>query len=79
MSKLHTGTQISAAEPLNANRVMHDSSCDASHNGTPTVDRARALYRSMNTYDIAQLLHVTEAEVFNLVFGHRAQTLRSKP
>jgi hypothetical protein len=33
---------------------------------------ARRLYRTMNTADIAQLLHVTEAEVFNAVFGTRA-------
>ena len=36
----------------------------------------RQLYRSMNTYDIAQVLHVREADVWNLVFGKRRAALR---
>lgn len=40
--------------------------------------RARALYRVMNTADIASLLFVSEAEVYRAVFGTRASTLRRK-
>lgn len=40
------------------------------------IDQARALYRSMNTYDIAQLLHVPEAQVYRAVFGTRAALLQ---
>lgn len=48
----------------------------SSRTGTPTLDRARALYRSMNTHDIAQLLHVPEAKVYRAVFGTRAALLQ---
>lgn len=42
------------------------------------IDQARALYRSMNTYDVAQLLHVRESDVWNHVFGTRAASLRQR-
>ena len=74
---MHNGTKISAPELLNANRVTRDSFGDASHIGTPKLDqRMRALYRSMNTHDIAQLLHVPEAQVYRAVFGTRAALLQ---
>lgn len=51
--------------------------------GSPDLEtlrrRMKEMYRSMHTADIAALLHVTEAEVFNAVFGTRAQTLGRKP
>lgn len=47
--------------------------------GTPKESievRIRNLYRSMSTYDIAQLLHMPEAQVYRAVFGTRAASLR---
>lgn len=40
------------------------------------IEQARALYRSMNTYDIAQVLHMPEAQVYRAVFGTRAALLQ---
>lgn len=74
--KPHTPKQNAAPRNINHVGVIQDSFGDQSRIGTPTLDRARALYRSMNTYDIAQLLHVPEAQVYRAVFGTRAALLQ---
>lgn len=75
MSDRTLATFIAPSDVNRADRESVVREKDSPHLETFRL-RMKEMYRSMNTHDIAQVLHVPEAQVYRAVFGTRAALLQ---